>query len=112
MKIRSKLLAVIFAAILAASVFVGCSPSEDNGLPTELEDGTITYANGTCESIIGVADSGTVATAVASNGAAVSYSIEESEAKKLGNAFDNTLSIATDGAIKGAAAKLDRKSVV
>jgi len=111
LKIRSKLLAVIFAAILAASVFVGCSPSEDNGLPTELEDGTITYANGTCESIIGVADSGTVATAVASNGAAVSYSIEESEAKKLGNAFDNTLSIATDGAIKGAAAKLGKIKV-
>lgn len=96
--------------LLAVSVFAGCSP-DDNGGTTQLEPGTITYENATCESIINEADSGTVATAVASNGAVVSYSIAESETAKLDNMFGGTLSIDKDGTIKGKSDKLGRIKV-
>lgn len=108
--VKRKIFAVVCAFILAI-VFVGCSPNEDVERPAELSDGTITYENATCEAIINVADSGTVANAVASNGAPVSYSLAESEITKLGNAFDGKLSVSADGTIKGTAAKLGRIKV-
>lgn len=111
LKAKSKFFAVLFAAIMAVSAFVGCSSEEETNLPVELEPGTIAYEAATCESIIGVADSGTVATAVASNGAAVTYAIAESEVTKLNNAFDSALSIAADGVIKGTSAKLGKIKV-
>lgn len=108
--VKRKLFASVCACIVAATALIGCTP-DDTERPTELENGTITYENATCEAIINVSDSGTVATAFASNGATVSYSIAEAEATKLGNAFDQTLSIDADGTIKGTAAKLGRIKV-
>ena len=82
-----------------------CSNNEeevpDNPV-TELEEGTITFEDTICESIINEENSGTVAVATASNGASVTYSVSEEEAERFGNAFEGKLSIASDGTIAGA----------
>ncbi len=95
---------------MAVTAFVGCG-NGSNGNGVTLEDGVITYENATCESIINQADSGTVATATASNGASVTYSVAAEEATKLTNMFNGKLSIEPDGTIKGAAEKLGRIKV-
>lgn len=111
MRIKGKFFAVACAVILALSVFAGCTTDDGGDETPELSAGVITYENATCESIINKADSGTVATAVASNGAPVSYSLDESEAAKIGNTFDGKLSVDSQGVIKGAAAKLAKIKV-
>lgn len=89
------------AAALVTSFFFGCVGEADVLPPPELQAGEITYESTVCESIVGVEDSGTVATATASNGATVSYSMAEDEVQKLVNAFDGALSISVDGTIQG-----------
>ena len=90
-----------FAMCFAAA----CTPDDQKGTnpepSVELQDGTITFGDATCESIIHKEDSGTVDIAEASNGADVTYSLSEEEAEKLSNAFGGALSIAADGTIKG-----------
>lgn len=108
MKIKSKLSAMICAFVLAAAAFAGCTSDDGTQRAPELGDGVITYENATCESIINVSDSGTVALASASNGADITYSVAEAETTKLNNAFDSALSVNSDGTIKGASAKLGK----
>ena len=63
------------AAIMATAFCIGCTDNENEGVVPELQAGVITYENAVCESIVGEEDSGTVATATASNGADISYSL-------------------------------------
>lgn len=100
MKIKKLLTASGLAAVMAVTFLFGCTNEKPEEVP-ELQDGVITYESAVCESIIGVENSGTVATASASNGAAISYSMSEEEAQKLTNAFSGALSIASDGTIEG-----------
>lgn len=83
-----------------------CTPTDNTGEgpepSVELQEGTITFLDATCESIINEENSGTVDIAEASNGAEVTYSLSEEEAEKLSNAFGGALSIASDGTIQGA----------
>jgi len=99
LKIKKILTASGLAAVILTSFCFGCKT--DNGNTNVLPDGVITYANAICESIKGVENSGTVATATASNGARVSYSLTEEDAGKLNNAFGGALSIDAEGTIKG-----------
>ncbi len=108
MKIKNKLFSAVCVLSMAVTVFAGCGNDPEG---ETLGDGAITYENATCESIINVADSGTVATATASNGAEVTYSVAAEEATKLTNAFNGKLSIDTDGTIRGAAEKLGKIKV-
>ena len=101
MKIKKLLTASGLAAVLAMTFCLGCSDNETQQTVPELQEGVITYENAVCESIIGVENSGTVATASASNGATISYSMTEDEAQKLSNAFDGALKVAADGTIEG-----------
>lgn len=100
MKIKKLLTSGGLAAVMAMTFFFGCTKEEETKVP-ELQDGVITYESAVCESIIGVENSGTVATATASNGASVSYSMTDEAAQKLSAAFDGALSIASDGTIAG-----------
>lgn len=100
MKFKKILITVVFAAIIALTFCFGCADDQSGGV-VDLEDGVITYEDAVCESILGVEDSGTVATAVASNGAAISYSVSEEDAQKLNNAFEGALSVSSNGLIKG-----------
>ena len=80
---------LIAVLMLVVGVFVACQPSDNRQTPSdELKDGVITYDDAVCESIVGKDNSGTVATAVASNGATVSYALDEEAQGKLKNAFD------------------------
>ena len=107
MKKRS-LLIVISLLLSISLLFCACKPA-DNGTPTgdssgkpaELTEGVITYEDATCESIKDKEDSGTVATAVASNGAPVRYTLDAESVEALNSAFGGALSIAEDGTIKG-----------
>lgn len=90
MKKKSALTALALAFIMAVTVFWGCG-SDDGDKSKALLPGTIAYENTTCETIIGVENSGTVAMATASNGASVSYSLADEEKQKLDNAFEGTL---------------------
>lgn len=99
-------MAVCAGAFMAISLCFApaCSSKEkkpDEIVP-ELQEGTITFEDTICESIINEENSGTVAVAAASNGATVTYSVSEEEAERFGNAFDGKLSIAPDGTIQGA----------
>ena len=89
------------AAIMATAFCIGCTDNENEGVVPELQAGVITYENAVCESIVGEEDSGTVATATASNGADISYSLTEEGAGKLSAAFGGALSVSADGTIKG-----------
>ncbi len=90
----------IFAACFATA---GNSPKDNPGEepPAELQDGTITFEDATCESIINQENSGTVAIATASNGAPVTYSMSAEESEKFSNAFEGALTISPDGTISG-----------
>lgn len=101
MKIKRLLTASTLVAVMAMTFCFGCSKTETQDPVTELQAGVITYENAVCESIIGVENSGTVATASASNGATVSYSMTEDAAQKLSTAFDGALTVAADGTIEG-----------
>ncbi len=101
LKIKKLVTASGLAAVMAMTFFFGCAQDEDVEKPAELENGVITYENAVCESIIGVENSGTVATATASNGASVSYSMTEEDAQKINSAFGGALHIAADGTIEG-----------
>lgn len=101
LKFKKLLTASGLAAVMALSFCIGCGDDDSQQPLPELQDGVITYENTVCESIIGVENSGTVATASASNGAAISYSLTESEAQKLSNAFEGALTISSDGTIEG-----------
>lgn len=102
-----------FVAILLgmATLFAGCfgsacsDPESQTGNntppPAELQEGTITFEDATCESIINEENSGTVDVATASNGAEVTYSLSEEEAASLSEAFGGALSISPDGTILG-----------
>ena len=95
-------ISVLLSVILAFSACGGKDSSDGSDKPKELEAGTITYENATCESIINVENSGTVATATASNGAPLTYTLLNSdEETKLNNAFGGALTIAADGTILG-----------
>jgi len=110
-----KILSILGVLLAVTMLFCACDngggntkPSGNGSDPTSastpsgLSDGTITYAAATCESIINVADSGTVALATASNGATVTYALKDSaEVEKLNNAFGGAISIAADGTITG-----------
>lgn len=104
---KKSFLAVLLGAVMCfASVFTACGNNNDDNTgvqnePPELQAGTITFEDSTCESIINEEDSGTVDVAVASNGADVTYTLAEEDVEKLNNAFDGKLSIASDGTIKG-----------
>lgn len=80
-------------------------------ISVELQEGVITYEDATCESIKGVEDSGTVATAVASNGAPVKYTLDEENEENLNSAFGGALSIAEDGTIKGSYASTKKRKI-
>lgn len=111
MKIKKLLTAGTLAAVMAMSFCLGCAEENTEDPVVELQPGVITYENAVCESIIGVENSGTVATASASNGATVSYSMTEDEAQKLSNAFDGTLKVAADGTIEGKYDKIKKFKV-
>ena len=104
-----KILSLIGGLLAVTMLFTACAtetPHDQDGDSTsvvkELQEGVITYENATCESIINVEDSGTVATAVASNGAPITYAVKDAtELEKLNNAFGSAISIAPDGTIKG-----------
>jgi len=104
---KTRLTTFIGALLAVVMCFTACGTakndsSADGESVKQLEAGEITYENAVCESIINMEDSGTVATAVASNGAPVVYSfMDDGEADKFRNAFDSALSIATDGTITG-----------
>lgn len=90
--------------IFAACFATACNSQTDNPgeePPAELQDGTITFEDATCESIINQENSGTVAIATASNGAPVTYSMSEEESEKFSNAFEGALTISPDGTIAG-----------
>ena len=89
------------AALMALTFCFGCTNDTSNDVKTELQDGVITYENAVSESILGEENSGTVATATASNGATVSYSLSEDSSTKLATAFGGALTIASDGTIQG-----------
>ena len=98
--------------MLVVGVFVACQPSDNGETPSnELKDGVITYDDAVCESIVGKDNSGTVATAVASNGATVSYALDEEAQGKLKNAFDGALTFAADGTIVGKYDKIKKIKV-
>lgn len=103
---KKSFMAVCAGVFMAISLCFApaCSGKEkkpDEIVP-ELQEGTITFEDAICESIINEENSGTVAVATASNGATVTYSVSEEEAERFGNAFDGKLSIAPDGTIQGA----------
>lgn len=100
MKLKKLITAGGIAAVMAMTFCIGCTEKNVNKIP-ELQAGVITYENAVCESIIGVENSGTVATATASNGAELSYSLTEEDAQKLNTAFEGALTVADDGTIKG-----------
>lgn len=95
-------ISVILAIVMMLTCFVSCVPTEDNSsVDAPLQEGVITYEDAVCEVIKGIKDSGTVATATASNGAAISYSMTEEEVGKLNNAFKSKLQVTSEGAIVG-----------
>lgn len=94
-------ISILLAIVMTFACFVSCTPNMGDSSEVILQDGVITYEEAVCEVIKGVADSGTVATATASNGALISYSMTEEETGKLNNAFGNALQITADGAILG-----------
>lgn len=101
MKFKKLITAGGLAAVMAMTFCIGCTKETDEPVVPELQAGVITYQDAVCESIVGVENSGTVATASASNGAEISYSLTEEGTQKLENAFDGALSIASDGTING-----------
>lgn len=103
---------LIAVLMLVVGVFAACQPSDNGETPSnELKDGVITYDDAVCESIVGKDNSGTVATAVASNGATVSYALDEEAQGKLTNAFDGALTVAADGTIVGKYDKIKKIKV-
>ena len=104
---QTKFLAFISVLLSAVLAFSACGEGNDSSGggsdgPKELEAGVIIYENATCESIINQENSGTVATAIATNGATVTYTLkDETELNKLNNAFGGAISIALDGTILG-----------
>lgn len=110
---KIKLFGVLLSFVLCFALLIGCGPSENGGnggnggnQQQELQPGTITFEDGDCEIIRGVADSGKLDLATASNGAAVSYAMSEEETAKFNKAFDNALTLSTDGTIKGTASRV------
>ncbi len=101
MKFKNIITAGSMAALMALTFCFGCTNDTSNDVKTELQDGVITYENAVSESILGEENSGTVATATASNGATVSYSLSEDSSTKLATAFGGALTIASDGTIQG-----------
>lgn len=104
---KKSFIAVCAGVFMAISLcFAPACSDKENEVPDEtvpeLQEGTITFEDAICESIINEENSGTVAVATASNGAAVTYSVSEEEAERFANAFDGKLSIASDGTIQGA----------
>ncbi len=99
--------ALMSVCVAAVTLFVACfgascGEDETSEKPqTELQPGVITFEDSECESIINQENSGTVAVAVASNGAPVTYSLSEEEALRFDTAFESALSIAADGTITG-----------
>ena len=99
--------ALMSVCVAAVTLFVACfgascGEDETSEKPqTELQPGVITFEDSECESIINQENSGTVAVAVASNGAPVTYSLSEEEASRFDTAFESALSIAADGTITG-----------
>lgn len=100
MKIKKIFTACGIAAMMSLTFCFGCAP-ENSDVVKELKPGEITYENAVCEIIKGVENSGTVATAVASNGASVSYSMTEKDAEKLNTAFGGALTLVADGTVNG-----------
>ena len=95
-------ISIIIAIVMMLTCFVSCVPTQDTSSgEAPLQEGVITYEDAVCEVIKGVKDSGTVATATASNGAPISYSMTEEEVGKLNNAFGGALQVTTEGAIVG-----------
>ena len=107
---KIKLFGVLLSFVLCFALLIGCGPSENGGnggnQQQELQPGTITFEDGDCEIIRGVADSGKLDLATASNGAVVSYAMSEEETAKFNKAFDNALTLSTDGTIKGTASRV------
>ncbi len=103
------LTACIGLATMLMSCFTACgnntppvdNPVEEKPPVTELQDGTITFDDAVCESIIDMENSGTVDIATASNGADVTYTVADDDVERLSNAFDGKLTIASDGTIQG-----------